>query len=151
MTPYLTASFLDWHEMKTVSKTAECHQPHVLWSGSTAMYRCRLPAPGDASAATWTMIHGSASFENDGCLAGASRMARADFLAPESTNHPRLRRLSVDGNSPNLTWFGGLPTRGAKGGKTRPEPTLGLEAQPIHTCPGRDSESLRRTPSPEIC
>jgi hypothetical protein len=103
MTPYLTASFLDWHEMKTVSKTAECHQPHVLWSGSTAMYRCRLPAPGDASAATWTMIHGSASFENDGCLAGASRMARADFLAPESTNHPRLRRLSVDGNSPNLT------------------------------------------------
>jgi hypothetical protein len=60
MTPYLTASCLDWHEMKTVSKTAECRQPHVLWSGSTAMYRCRLPAPA------WTMIHGSASFESDG-------------------------------------------------------------------------------------
>jgi hypothetical protein len=40
MTPYLTASCLDWHEMKTVSKTTGCHQSHVLWSGSAAMYRC---------------------------------------------------------------------------------------------------------------
>ena len=45
---------------------------------------------------------------------------------------------------------GGSLTRGAKGGKTRSERTLGLGAPRIHKWPGRDPKSLHRTTSPNF-